>query len=94
MFFTVEQIKDAHAASGGCWFSPDTMRFFKSRVLSGVYGGRYFVTSEQFPSGVRAYSVRQVSGDGSSISTVGRFGGYATAYQARAAARGLAAVAV
>jgi hypothetical protein len=60
-FFTIRQIKQANRAAGQYWFSPATMRFFKSRVLEGVYGGRYFVTSEKGPSGVRLYSVREVT---------------------------------
>jgi len=88
-FFNVGQVKAANQAAGQCWFSPSTMRFFKSRVLSTVYGGRSFVTSEQGPNGVRAYSVRETTEDGSSISTVGEFQGWATAPQAKRGARRL-----
>jgi hypothetical protein len=90
--FTIKSIKAANKAAGLHWFEPATMRFFKSRILTTVYGGRYFVTSEQGPNGVRAYSVREVAEDGSSISTVGEFQGWATAPQAKREAKRLASL--
>jgi len=91
-FFNTGQVKAASKAAGSHWFEPSTMRFFKSRVLSVVYGGRFFVTSEQGPNGVRAYSVREASEDGSSISTVGEFQGWATAPQAKREAKRLSSL--
>lgn len=79
-FFTVKQIKEAHKNSGGYFFSPATMRFFRSKIpCSRVYHGKYFITSEQFtPSnGIpfpRKYTIRKVSPDGSDISTAKEFG--------------------
>ena len=90
-FFNVSQIKAANKAAGLHWFEPSTLRFFKSRVLSTVYGGRFFVSSEQGPNGVRAYSVREASEDGE-ISTVGEFQGWATATQAKREAKRLASL--
>jgi len=89
MFFNTNQVKRAHS---GHWFEPKTMRFFKSRVLLRVYGGRYFVTSEKGPNGVRAYSVREVTEDGSDISTVGEFQGWPTEATAKAEATRLASL--
>lgn len=86
MFNNVNEIIQANADGGGLYFSKDTMRFFKTRVLDGVHGGRYFVTSEKGPSGVRAYTVRKADDDGT-ISTVGEFQAYSTASEARTAAR-------
>lgn len=88
---TVQEIRDANEAAGHFWFSPHSMRFFGSRILSGVYGGRYFVTSEKRPdsSDPRLYSVRVVRESGA-IDTVGKFQGYQSASAARAAARKLA----
>ena len=59
-FRSIDAIRKAVTASGSHYFEPDTMRFFRSRLSSTVYGGRFFVTSEQDPSGYRAYSVREV----------------------------------
>lgn len=38
-------------ANGGdiYWFSPNTLKFFHTRLLSNVYGNRYFVTSNAKP---------------------------------------------
>ncbi len=100
-FFTTDQIKEANRELGDHYFDRDTMRFFGSRVLSGVYGGRYFVTSERDSgisingerhaawNGQRRYSVRLANPDGS-VDTVGDFGTFNTAAQARATAKRLA----
>ena len=50
--FTVAEIRRQHH---GHWFDPETMRFFHTRICAGgrMFGGRYFVTSERNPSGVR-----------------------------------------
>lgn len=76
----MQQIKQANAAKGGCWFEASTMRFFRSKVGTKVYegpGGVYFLSSEQFVSpgytARRLYSVRQFDPDTGDISTVGEF---------------------
>ncbi len=85
MFKNVNEIMQANAQSGGHYFEASTMRFFRSRVLNGVHGGRFFVTSEKGPSGVRLFSVRKADDDGT-ISTVGGFQAYSTAAEATEAA--------
>ncbi len=66
------------------------MRFFKSRILPTVYGGRYFVTSEQFNSDTpRRYTVRRVEDNGA-INTVGEFQAFPSSRAARAECRRLA----
>lgn len=81
---TMAEIKAANAAGGENWFSPDAMRFFKTKVHPTVYLGCYFITRETEPSGLSAYSVRQSHEDGS-ISTVGEFFAYATKEEAKRA---------
>jgi hypothetical protein len=91
-YFTVAAIKAANRDAGQHYFEPDTMRFFSSRVLSGTYGGRFFITSERSGfdhSSPRMFTVREAMPDGS-IETVGDFNGYVTAAQARAAAKAAA----
>lgn len=85
-FYWTEEIERAHR---GYWFSKGAKRFFKSRIGERVYGGRYFVTSEEGPSGVRAYSVREYNAEADTVSTVGEFQGYATRARAHAAAKWL-----
>ena len=58
------------------FFSPDTMRFFKSRVLDEVYqgpGGFYFVTSEKRDDEPRHYTVRIYNPFTGDCRTVGGF---------------------
>lgn len=91
--WTVNTIKDAMRAAGSHWFDPDTMRYFRCRVLEEVYqgpGGIYFVTSEKGPHGPRAYSVRQFTVNKPSIDTVGEFNGMSRAAAIRMA-KGMAA---
>lgn len=51
MYSNIAEIKKANAEAGGFWFSPDTLRFFDSRVESRVYddgkGHRLWVDSIQ-----------------------------------------------
>ena len=74
----------------GHYFSKDTMRFFKSKLIQDVFptdsGRVYFVTSEQGPDGVRAFSVRCYSIVQDDISTVGEFRGYESRAKALTAA--------
>jgi len=94
MYQSIDQIKAANAAAGLYFFSPDTMRFFRSRVASSiVYGGRYFITSEQFHAlyaadGPRLYTIRRCNDDGS-IETIGEFQGYETLKAAKDVAKKL-----
>ena len=77
---TIRDIITAHEAAGGFYFTPDTMRFFRSQIRPTVYegpGGIFFVTSEQFVGSAgpqkRCYTVRQFHPDRCNISTYGRF---------------------
>lgn len=98
---SIESIKAANEAAGFHYFSPATMRHWQSRILSGVIGGRYFITSEArpdiitsrgvTPAGPRLYTIREALPDGS-IDTVGDFQGYVRPEQARRMARRLAAI--
>lgn len=89
-FRTVSEIREANQAAGLHFFDPSSMRFFDSRVLAGVIGGRYFVTSERFThsdgtADPRRYTVRSVDSAGR-IDTVGEFQEWSTPGAARAAA--------
>lgn len=95
---TIDEIMRANAQAGQFFFSPDTLRFFASRVSQRTYvapdGTTYFVTSERFRSvahgdGPRKYTVRATT-DGKRIDTVGAFQEYRTSSAAHARARYLA----
>ncbi len=93
MFNSVGEIMAANAAIGGHYFDEDTLRWFNDRVLGDLYGGRYFITSEQnhgsggpYP---RLYSVQEAAPNGS-IKNASEFQAFSTAAQAKSFARRLA----
>ena len=66
---SIDEVKRINAQSGYYFFSPDTMRFFKSRICGELYDNRYFVTSERqhdsmnHTSYPRQYSIREFNFD-------------------------------
>lgn len=58
--YTVDDLRRANDRIGGHFFSPDTMKFFGTRINDQcIYGGRYFITTEtKAPDGVGKYYVR------------------------------------
>lgn len=92
--YTIDRIKSEMDAKGSFWWTPDTMRFFGTRVLGEAVegpGGVYFVTSEKPPSGTRQYTVRQYFTDKQDIRSAGKgMCGYKTAQAAHAAAIAMA----
>jgi len=83
MFETMADVRAANKAIGHHWFSPGAKTFFRSRVGRTLYGGRYFISSEQFSERApRFYTIREVSHDGQ-IRTVGTFQQYRDAESAR-----------
>ncbi len=82
---SIDAIKATNRASGGYWFTPDTMRFFRSRIGSRLVDGRFFVTSETPDSGTpRRYSVRMAYGQDARIETMSGFREFTSAAQAYA----------
>lgn len=77
---TIQEIKSANEAAGRFFFSSDTMKFFRSRVLSSVFegkGGIFFLTSERFVGSTvikpRYYTIRKFNPMNAEISTFGVF---------------------
>lgn len=92
-FNSISQIKSTNASNGRYFFSPNSMRFFNSRVHDTLYSGCVFVTSERNVTPYcapqpRAYTVRIAMEDGS-IETYGSIGDYATRAQAHREAQWL-----
>jgi len=79
----MSEVRDANREAGFHFFDPDTMRFFDSRIETRLIDGRFFVTSEKGPDGVRRFTVRRAMPDGT-INTVGDFQGHATRRDAEA----------
>lgn len=69
MFNTMAEVKAANKTIGHYFFSPDTMRFFASRIESELYiDKQMFITSEKSgfdDNSPRLYKVRRVKPDGS-----------------------------
>lgn len=90
MLNSIEEIKQANKAAGSHSFSPNTMRFFRSRVGFRVYpvkDGAFFTTSERYDNSTpRLYTVRRAYDDGR-IETMGEFQAYNTSGEASKAAR-------
>ena len=89
--YGIDDIQWFNNYNGFHFFDRESMRFFNSRILSDVYRGRWFVTSERndmpySQPATRLYTVRYVREDGT-LETVGEFQQYETAYQAKKAAR-------
>lgn len=63
--------RDYNQADSGHWFDSKTMRFFKSRLGSSVYGGCLFVSSEEGPSGGRRYTIRVATREANGTISIG-----------------------
>jgi len=90
---TIDDIQDRNRRAGHHYFSPDTMRWFNSRVSDTIYPvtyGAFLVTSERRDHETpRLYTVRFADLTGR-ISTMGEFQQYRSLSGAHAAARRLA----
>jgi hypothetical protein len=99
VYNSIADVKRANAGSGGHWFDRDTMRFFKTRIETGIvkcgsvgegaaqrFTRARFISSEQGPHdhSPRAYTIREAQPNGD-IDTVGEFQGYKTLRAAKAA---------
>ena len=73
----MSDVRAAANAAGNHWFSPDSMRFFRTRLP--LFGERdstgrvWFVTSEAPRAGARRYSVRCFIPNTCNITTHGEF---------------------
>ncbi len=89
MYPTIQSIINANRAAGQFFFSPDTMRFFNSRVCRKIIGN-YFVTSERYNlKSPRRYTIRRINEDGH-VDTIGEFQQFASSREAYRAIRALA----
>jgi hypothetical protein len=83
MFKTLAHFKAVNAETGRHFFERGAMKFFKSRIESGLIAGRYFITSEQFDeNSQRKFSVRRAEEDGS-VKTVPEFQAFSSIEDAR-----------
>mgnify|MGYP003139745188 CR=1 FL=1 len=91
---SLDEIKEANRAGGFHFFSPDTMRFFRSFIredwVTPIDGGALFISSESGPDGRRYSLNRCLSVDGR-VETIGKFQQFGSAGEAKAALRAEAA---
>ena len=95
-FADLDTFREANRSAGHHFFDADTMRAFRSQLPDAhMYAGRFFITSEQFVSGIhrepRAYTVRIAKLDGTTGGDVGAFQEWHTLAAARKAATDAAA---
>lgn len=72
---SIAELKRLNESNGMCWFEKGSMKFFGTRIESGIIKGKYFITSEQPPHGPRKFSVRSFDDTGN-VDTVGEFCDY------------------
>jgi hypothetical protein len=85
VIYSIDDLRKAADDLGSHYFEPETMRFFNSRVLEGIYRPSIaesprcglFITSERFESDPRRYSIRRFtithatrSGDGMPVDVI------------------------
>ena len=69
---TIADIKRNNKKAGHHFFDKDTMRFFNSRIETGLYKDNTFITSEQFDyNSPREYTIRRAVNGGIKIETIG-----------------------
>ena len=83
---TISEVKATVIANGGHFFDRDTMKYWGTRIETGVFKNGCFVTSEDnLDRTERLYTIRRFTGE--LIYTVGKFQQYETKEAARKAAR-------
>lgn len=74
--YSIQEIKQANKEAGQFFFSPDTMKFFASKIINQVWDGPngvFFITSEKngFDDPERVYTIRKFEPETANIRTVG-----------------------
>lgn len=83
---TIREIEAKNRGAGQYFFTEDTKRFFRSRIMDDVVNHRFFFTTERGPDRPRLATVRMIVDDGH-IETVGDFQQFASPAKARHALR-------
>lgn len=83
MAITLSKARKIYEGSGGNFFTKQTMNYWGTRIASGLYANRCFITSEYDYTGeYRFFNVRQFSEDYTKIRTVSEFNKLTTKQQA------------
>lgn len=71
---TMAEARKIHTKAGGKFFTRESMNYWGTRIVTGLYSNRCFITSEYDYSGEhRFFNVRQFSEDYTRIRTVSPF---------------------
>ena len=81
---TMLEVKQRNRCNGYYFFSPDTMRWFNSRICGELVEHCYFITSEKGPNNKREYTIR-IAYENGKIGSLSQFGEYATLKRAQGA---------
>ena len=68
---SIAELKALNEKNGGCWFGRGEMRFFGTKIESGILRGHYFISANSH-HGPRAYTVRSFNDEGD-VEAVGDF---------------------
>ncbi len=72
MKLTMADIKRNNKEAGYHFFDKDTMKFFNSRIETGLYKDNTFITSERYDyNSSREYTIRRAVDGGVKIQTIG-----------------------
>lgn len=81
---TISQVKQLNADKGFFWFTPETMRFFNSKIESELIYEKYFITSERMETSLpKRYTVRKVNWETGNIKTICNFRAFKTLNEAK-----------
>lgn len=81
----LDEFKALNKAKGYYWFSKDTMRFFKSRVVSFDIVTGYFISSERNGDLPRCYTIRKANFETGNVESVSEFQAYPTLQRVKTA---------
>lgn len=82
----MEDVKRNNGNAGRFFFSPDSMKFFRSKIESRLLKERFFITSEQAgDEHPREFTIRVYDADTHKIGTMGGFQAYKTKEEAEIA---------
>ena len=82
---TIAELKERNKQNGSYWFSPDSLRFWGSKIHGKVRKGHYFITSEDnFNRTERLFTIRSFDHN-AHIETVGKFQEYKSLNEALSA---------
>ena len=84
MKLTMADIRRNNKEAGYHFFDKDSMRFFNSRIETGLYKDNTFITSERYDYNYpREYTIRRAVDGGIKIETIGEFRQFETLEDAK-----------